>query len=48
MSELISTQRKDALRKILFRLHAGESPEALKQEFKNLLENVTPLEISPT
>jgi len=48
MSELISTQRKDALRKILFRLHAGESPEVLKEAFRDLLDNVTPLEISPT
>lgn len=46
MSELISTKKKDALRKILSRLHAGESPEALKDEFKDLLDNVTPLEIS--
>ena len=46
MSELISTNKKDALRKILARLHAGESPEALKDEFKGLLDNVTPLEIS--
>ncbi len=46
MSELISINKKDALRKILARLHAGESPEALKNEFKGLLDNVTPLEIS--
>lgn len=46
MSELISNQRKDALRRILARLHAGESPEALKEEFKGLLGEVTPLEIS--
>ena len=46
MSELISTQRKEALRKILARLHAGEDPAALKEEFKELVGNVTPLEIS--
>ncbi|HDL85794.1 MAG TPA: DUF438 domain-containing protein [Candidatus Acetothermia bacterium] len=46
MSELISNERKDALRKILSRLHAGESAEALKEEFKELLGEVTPLEIS--
>ena len=46
MSELISNERKDALRKIVSRLHAGESPEALKEEFKELLGEVTPLEIS--
>jgi len=46
MSELISAKKKEALRNILSRLHAGESPEALKEEFKGLLENVTPLEIS--
>ncbi len=46
MSELISTKKKEALRNILSRLHAGESPEALKEEFKGLLEGVTPLEIA--
>jgi len=46
MSELISTQRKEALRKILSRLHAGEDPAALKDEFQDLLRDVTPLEIS--
>jgi len=46
MSELISTKKKDALRKILSRLHAGESPDALKEEFEDLLQDVTPLEIS--
>ena len=46
MSELISNQRKDALRKIVARLHAGESPEALKEEFKGVLGEITPLEIS--
>jgi len=46
MSELISNDRKDALRKIVSRLHAGESPEALKEEFKETLGEITPLEIS--
>jgi len=46
MSKLLSNERKDALRKILDRLRAGESPEALKEEFKELLGEVTPLEIS--
>ena len=46
LSELITTKKKDALRKILFRLHAGESPEVLKEAFRDLLDNVTPLEIS--
>lgn len=46
MSELISNQRKDALRKIVERLHAGESAEALKEEFKAVLGEITPLEIS--
>jgi len=46
MSELLSNERKNALRKILDRLHAGESSEALKEEFKELLGEVTPLEIS--
>jgi len=40
MSELISTQRKEALRKILSRLHAGE-------EFQDLLRDVTPHSRSP-
>jgi len=48
MSELLSNERKNALRKILDRLHAGESSEALKEEFKELLGEVTPLEISKT
>ncbi len=46
MSELISNERKNALRKIVSRLHAGESPEALKEEFKGMLGEITPLEIS--
>ena len=46
MSELISNQRKDALRVIVSRLHGGESPEALKEEFKGVLGEITPLEIS--
>jgi len=46
VSELISNQRKDALRKIVERLHAGESAEALKEEFKGVLGEITPLEIS--
>ena len=46
MSELISIQRKEALRNILDRLHAGEDPATLKEEFKQLVGNVTPLEIS--
>ncbi len=46
MSELMSKEKKEALRGILSRLHSGESPEALKEEFKGLLEGVTPLEIA--
>jgi hypothetical protein len=45
MSELIG-KRKEKLKEILSRLHAGESPERLKEEFKLLLGTVTPLEIS--
>jgi len=45
MSELIG-ERKEALRGMIARLHAGESPANLKQEFEQLLGTVTPLEIS--
>ena len=46
MSELIGNQRKEALKEILRRLHAGEPPEALVKEFKEKIGNVAPVEIA--
>lgn len=38
--------RKEALKEMIKRLHAGEKPEALKEEFKKFLEHIDPGEIS--
>lgn len=38
--------RKEALKKIIEKLHKGESPEQVKKEFKELLPDVSPEEIS--
>ncbi|MCR4391355.1 MAG: DUF438 domain-containing protein [Candidatus Acetothermia bacterium] len=46
MSELIGTKRKEALKAILRRLHAGESPDAVKAAFREAVGNVTPMEIA--
>ncbi len=46
MSEMISSHRKEALKALLRRLHAGESPEALKDEFRRAIGQITPLEIA--
>ncbi len=46
MSELIGNSRKDALKALLRRLHAGESPESLAEEFAEILGDVSPLEIA--
>lgn len=46
MSELISSHRKEALRAILRRLHAGEPLPALKEEFRQAVGDITPLEIA--
>lgn len=46
MSEGLSGHRKEALRAILRRLHAGESPEALQEEFRRAVGAITPLEIA--
>lgn len=46
MSELMGTKRKEALKAILRRLHAGESPDAVKAAFREAVGNVTPLEIA--
>ena len=42
MSELISSHRKDALKAILRRLHAGEPLPALKEEFRQAVGDITP------
>ncbi|MCX7844326.1 MAG: DUF438 domain-containing protein [Candidatus Bipolaricaulota bacterium] len=46
MSETLSGHRKEALKAILRRLHAGESPEALQEEFRRAVGAITPLEIA--
>ncbi len=46
MSELIGNSRKEALKELLRRLHAGESPEALAEEFAEILGGISPLEIA--
>lgn len=39
-------EKKEALKNIIRRLHKGEDPEVVKAEFKEFLEDVTPVEIS--
>jgi len=46
VSEIISNHRKEALKAILRRLHAGESPQALTEEFRKAVGHITPLEIA--
>lgn len=46
MSEMLSSHRKEALKAILRRLHAGERPEALQEEFRRAVGAITPLEIA--
>lgn len=46
MSEMISRKRKEALKQILHRLHAGESPQKLKEAFRDAVGNVSPEEIA--
>ena len=47
MAEVLknSEWKKEQLKKILKELHEGKSPEELKAKFKNLLANISPLEI---
>lgn len=45
MSEMISSKRKEAVKDILRRLHAGESPRRLKAAFRDAVGNVSPEEI---
>lgn len=46
MSEMLSSHRKEALKSILRRIHAGESPETLQEEFRRAVGQITPLEIA--
>lgn len=46
MSEMMGNTRKEALKEILHRLHAGESPQRLKAAFRDAVGNVSPQEIA--
>ena len=46
MSEMMGNARKEALKRILHRLHAGESPQKLKEAFREAVGNVSPQEIA--
>lgn len=46
MSELLGNRRKEAIKGILRRLHAGEPLEALKEEFRRAVGEITPMEIA--
>ncbi|MGQ9699598.1 MAG: DUF438 domain-containing protein [Candidatus Bipolaricaulaceae bacterium] len=46
MSEMLSSHRKEALKGILRRIHAGEDPQTLTEEFRNAVGSITPLEIA--
>jgi DUF438 domain-containing protein len=46
MSEMIGKKRTEALKEILRRLHAGESPQRLKAAFRDAVGNVSPQEIA--
>ncbi|MBC7220528.1 DUF438 domain-containing protein [Candidatus Bipolaricaulota bacterium] len=46
MSEMMGNARKEALKRILHRLHAGESPQRLKEAFRDAVGNVSPQEIA--
>lgn len=46
MSELLSSHRKEALKAILRRLHAGEPLEDLQEEFRRAVGQITPFEIT--
>jgi len=46
MSEMISGKRKEAVKEILRRLHAGERPERLKEAFRAAVGNISPQEIA--
>jgi PAS domain S-box-containing protein len=46
MGETMGEDRKKAFKEILKQLHAGVSPELVKERFQRLLEGVSPLEIA--
>lgn len=47
MTELLNNReyKKEQLKKLLLRIHEGEKVEKLKEEFKTVLSNISPLEI---
>lgn len=47
MTELLNNReyKKEQLKKLLLRIHEGESVEKLKEEFRAVLSNISPLEI---
>jgi hypothetical protein len=46
MSELLGKDRKEILKELINSLHEGADPEAVKEKFKEVLRNVTPVEIA--
>lgn len=46
MSETMGNTRREALKRILARLHAGESPERLKEAFREAVGRISPEEIA--
>jgi len=42
----LSENRKEILKKLIMQLHAGASPEEVKERFKQVLEGITPSEIA--
>ncbi len=46
MAEMLGDARKQALKAILSRLHAGESPAQLRVAFREAIGNITPVEIA--
>jgi DUF438 domain-containing protein len=48
MSEVINNReyRRETLKKLILRLHEGESVEQVKEDFQKLIEGVTATEIS--
>lgn len=47
MSELLDNRemKKEKLKEMLKKLHSGEDEEKVKEEFKNVLRSISPLEI---
>jgi len=44
--EIISKQTKEKVKDLIRRLHEGEDPEKVKEDFKEIVRNLSPLEIS--